>query len=315
MLRKEGRRHGRRLTYPQIAGGGSSGSGPPRLSDITWNQPTPLDPNARDATRVGWADPVGGLGPFWFTTDSGLYRMTKSDVTGLQDFSQNSGSIGQVRTFPGYTIGPGVQTFTITCIDGRGDTVSKLVTVAKATTSPVVNVYGRNQVTQCSSDTYRHGPSFYPNSSNTTVTHWTLTNSDGSATPWQAPFGIIYAEVPGRLGSAIPLGRQDLILNGKNSANVTVISAPFVFDVSPQPTGGYMEVNWNRTVSTSTLAQTQVATVAATTPNLKVDSWTLSDPSGLLGIFQNVAAVYPLNGIIFVRNQPTTPGPIRLPSR
>jgi hypothetical protein len=304
MLRREFRRRGRHLSYPTV----QVGSGPPPLSDIIWNQPAPLDPNARDATMVGWADPVGGIGPFVFATDSQIYRMTGDAATRIQTFSQESGSVGQVRVYPG-AIGPSVQTFAITCYDGRGDSVTKTVSVAKSTTSPIVSVNSRRPVTQCSSDTYRHGPTFRPDTSDSTVRSYSITNSDGTPqSVWQAPFGIIYSGGPGVLGSTLPLGRQNLIVNAKNAAGTIIGSTPLVFDLNPQPSGGYIEVNWNRTISTSTLALTKVATVAATTPNMSIDSWSLNDPSGLLGIYQSVEAWRPAVGIVFVRNQPTAPG-------
>ena len=251
---------------------------PPALSGVIWQQNMPIDPNAADATVVGYLRPVGGIGPFTYS------------ISGNAGYSLVDGSSGQVRVLY-YAPNSQGSTFQAIVTDARGVPSAPItVTVLLAGSSPVTTLNEPNPCNNAAADGYNVGPLFRLYEGGATVS--VIDQATGIAsTKWREDYD--YLRWIG--GGAATAGIYPLTINrtGAPPLSVSLVVqdyAPITF-IELVPTA----------VSTSMLANAPVGQARATTPN-NTPTFSINDPSG---IFQITSA-----GALSTAKQPAAAGPI-----
>lgn len=263
----------------------SGGSAPPALSDIVWNQPYPVNPNAWDGSIVGWCDPVGGIGPYVWTSNIPGYRfISKSD--------------SNVRIWF-YAPGPDPETYNFTCTDARGDTVTKAITITKSVAGvPTFVCNSRNPINNARSgigtDVFNNAI-FYPCVSGGTFS----ANTNPTVTPstvwsWQ------YTRLRATTTSMPAVGNYPLTLSAIDSAGHTA-TLNFTAKVVAYTPITYIEFNQSIPVTTSTSGNTPIGQACATTPN-NLPTWTINDNG------KNILIVNGTTGQVTLTQKPTIGG-------
>lgn len=135
-----------------------------KLSGVKWTQPDAIHPQSGYGQVIGWAEPVGGIGPYVYgfkNTDGQKYRIYAN--TGIVD--------GYWAQF-----GPSADTITITITDARRDVaVSDPIAIRKTDgTTPVATLNSRAQIDNASADTYHYGPWLRPLVGDTAGAKWAI---------------------------------------------------------------------------------------------------------------------------------------------
>jgi hypothetical protein len=202
---------------------------------------------------VGWAEPIGGIGPFSFA-------LTKADFSKFRINPATGLVLGYYAAF-----GAGVDTFQVVITDGRGTVAtSDLITVAKTDGSgPVMTQNNRSVVDTATSDAYHNGPSLTPQLVDPADKTWTLKlyNPDGSVnTKWVGGNGNVY-------WGALPMvaGDYPIVFTWTNGAGAK-LSLSRTVSVRDYAPIGAIEVGQFAPISTATPVGTIVGELRATTP-------------------------------------------------
>jgi hypothetical protein len=281
---------------------------PPKLSGIKINQPYPVGPDSKFNTIIGWAEPIGGIGPWSvnLTNDAnGKYRMDN----------------GRVAVSGVSSLGAADDTITIQVFDGRGDSAIGSFKVNKTADgvsglalntsnptyafSPLVNGQVRVDI----------APSWVPVAYGAKhgdvrgdgIGVWVqgsakVVNGQLAATPhpiWTAGGGSIYA----RQGGVAPaVGEYPVTITASNpSGDVQFLDV--TLKLLPIPTIDYIEFNQQHPVSTATAAGELIGVVAVTTPTDGAPQFSIIDATGTL-------FVDPVTRIVRVVKPPTKAGPL-----
>ena len=266
------------LTYSVAA----SNAAPPALSDLIWHQLSPIDPQASDATVVGWLEPVGGIGPF-------TYAVNGNNGYGLVDSTS-----GQVRVVY-YAPNSQGSTFAATVTDARGVTSPTMtVTVQLASTSPVTTLNDRNPANNC---TYNpiNGPILRLLQGATTI--GVIDRSTGQAsTHWSEQYDYLRWIGAG----PIPAGNYPLAVSVTQPSGPS--AAPLIYNLQIV---GYTPISFIEfvpgPVSTSMNVNSHVGRACATTPN-NAPQWSLTDPTSTFQIDS-------VTGNVSCAKQPAAAGP------
>lgn len=261
-----------------------AGTRPPKFTGIRVVQPYPVGPDSKFNTFIGWAEPVGGIGPWGAAIvpnhdGNGNYRMTN----GLIAIS------GQAP------LGTSVDVVRIQMTDGRGDTCTQDFTVQKTAEnvsglalntpnpsvalSPLVNGTPRFDI----------APTFTPVAYGPThgdvrgdrIAVWVQGQELKTPHPvWASGGGQIY----GRSGCPAA-GEYPVTITATNPStnDMQLLNTTLKLGPPPNPLVGYIEFNQTMPISTATSVGEVIGFVAAETPTDGAGgNYTITDPTGTL---------------------------------